>query len=85
MSTSGYFRAAAQGGYERMIYTVGTIGFICGFFLGQIILLRLLRDVPRHELLENKGLRWKYGLLNWLVALITAASAVWLYTRSFFF
>lgn len=62
-----------------MIYVVGTTGFICGFILGQLILLRLLKDVPREELLESGRLRWQYGLLNWAVALATAASAVWLY------
>lgn len=66
-----------------MIYVVGTIGFICGFFLGQLILLRILRDVPRDELLENKGLHWKYGVLNWAVAVLTAACAVWLYKEHF--
>lgn len=66
-----------------MIYVVGTFGFICGFFLGQLILLRLLRGVPREDLIGNKGLHWKYGLLNWFVALVTAASAVWLFNRYF--
>lgn len=67
----------------RMIYGVGTVGFICGFFLGQLILLRILRNVDNRELLSNRGLHWKYGLLNWLVAVMTAASAVWLYNTYF--
>ena len=66
-----------------MIYLVGTIGFICGFFLGQLILLRILRNVSNDDLLENKGLQWKYGMLNWAVAILTAASAVWLYNHYF--
>ena len=76
-------RAACGGKILRMIYVVGTIGFICGFFLGQLLLLRLLRNVPKEELLENKGLHWKYGMLNWGVAIMTAASAVWLYNFHF--
>ena len=68
-----------------MIYVVSTIGFICGFFLGQIILLRLLRDVPKEDLLQNKGIHWKYGMLNWAVAILTAASAVWLYKHYFLY
>lgn len=66
-----------------MIYVIGTIGFISGFFLGQLLLLRILRNVPKDELLENKSLHWKYGLLNWLIAILTAASAVWLYNHHF--
>lgn len=62
-----------------MIYVVGTIGFIAGFFLGQLILLRILKNVPREELLQNKSNHWKYGLLNWVIAIITAAGAVHLY------
>lgn len=62
-----------------MIYLVGTLGFIFGFFAGQIMLLRLLRGVPNDELLSRADLRWKYGLLNWVVAILTAAAAVWLY------
>lgn len=62
-----------------MIYVIGTIGFISGFFLGQLLLLRLLRNVPKDELIENKSLHWKFGLLNWAIAILTAASAVWLY------
>lgn len=67
-----------------MIYFIGTIGFICGFFLGQAILLKILRNVDNDELLDNKSLQWKYGMLNWLVAVLTSASAVWLYNQYFF-
>lgn len=66
-----------------MVYLVGTLGFISGFMLGQLILLRLLRGYSNDELMSDKSLRWKYGLLNWLVALLSAASAVWLYDRYF--
>ncbi len=66
-----------------MIYLVGTVGFICGFFLGQLILLRLLRGVDKDELLSNKDIHWKYGMLNWAVAVLTAACAVWLYNLYF--
>lgn len=61
-----------------MIYFVGTVGFIGGFILGQMILAFLLRGKTREQLLSDKSLRWKYGLLNWLVALLTAASSVYL-------
>ena len=58
---------------DAMIYAIGTIGFICGFFLGQVLLLHFLRNVPKEELIENKSLHWKYGMLNWAVAILTAA------------
>ena len=60
-----------------MIYVFGTAGFFGGFILGQMILTYLLRGKTREELLNDKSLRWKYGLLNWLIALLTAASAVY--------
>ncbi|GEM_PF-557046 len=72
-----------EGKIAGMIYLVGTLGFVSGFILGQFILFRILRDVPKEELLENKSLHWKFGLLNWLIALLTAASAVWLYHQHF--
>ena len=68
-----------------MIYLVGTFGFICGFFLGQLVLMQILRGVPKDELIENKGLHWKYGMLNWVIAIMSAASAVWLYKTYFMY
>jgi hypothetical protein len=61
-----------------MIYFVGTLGFVGGFILGQMVLAFLLRGKTREQLLSDKSLRWKYGLLNWLIALLTAASSVYL-------
>lgn len=67
-----------------MIYIFGTVGFVGGFVLGQFVLALMLRGRSREELLTDKGLRWKYGVLNWLIALLSAASAVWLYDRFLF-
>lgn len=61
-----------------MIYVFGTLGFIGGFILGQMVLALLLRGKSREDLLNDKSLRWKYGLLNWLIALLAAASAVYI-------
>lgn len=66
-----------------MVYLIGTLGFLAGFFLGQMILLRLLRDVPKEELTAHKNRYWQYGVLNWLVAILTAAASVWLYNNYF--
>jgi hypothetical protein len=62
-----------------MIYIIGTVGFIAGFVLGQILLMRWLKEYSKEELLENKDLHWKYGFFNWVVAIVTSASSVWLY------
>ncbi len=51
-----------------MTWVVGIVGFISGFALGQVILLYLLKDKTDEELLKDKGLKWKFGLLNWGLA-----------------
>lgn len=62
-----------------MVYVVGIIGFIGGFLAGQLLLLRLLKDRPTEDLLNNKSLKWTYGILNWIIAAIGAYSFVFLY------
>ena len=62
-----------------MVYIIGVIGFISGFMLGQMLLLRLLKNVSNEELMENRSLRWKYGVLNWAIAILTSVSAVHLF------
>ena len=59
-----------------MVYLVGTIGFFSGFVLGVFIINGLLKDRSRRELLEDRGLKWTYGLLAWVIAGITAYAAV---------
>lgn len=66
-----------------MVYVVGVIGFISGFALGVIILSRLLKNRSRDELLNDRGLRFTYGLLAWAIAALTSYSAVALYKYYF--
>jgi divalent metal cation (Fe/Co/Zn/Cd) transporter len=70
-------------GYQRgealMVYVAGIIGFIGGFVLALQILGRLLKDRPREDLLQDKSLRFTYGLLAWGVAGFSAFCAVTLY------
>ena len=66
-----------------MVYAVGVIGFLSGFVLGQLVLAYLLRGRSKEELLNDATLRWKYGILNWLIAALTAYSAVSLYHTYF--
>lgn len=64
-----------------MVYFVGFIGFIGGFIAGQGILYFLLRNATQEDILNDPYIKWKYGLLNWAVALIGAYSAVDMYSR----
>ena len=64
-----------------MVYIIGIIGFIGGFIVGQALLLYLLKDRPMEELVNNRLVKWTYGLLNWVVAGIGAYSFVFLYQQ----
>ena len=66
-----------------MVYVVGFIGLIFGFGMGQALLFFLLRDVPKEDLLEDETIKYKYGLLNWIVAVFGAYLAVSIYNRYF--
>jgi hypothetical protein len=66
-----------------MIYVFGILGFIGGFALGQMVLYFLLRQYSREELLNDKNLRWTYGILNWLIALLGSYSFVVVYQQYF--
>ncbi len=66
-----------------MVWLAGIIGLLSGFAAGQIILLRLLKDRSRHELLNNRELRMRYGLFNWLIAIGTCLCAIALYRYYF--
>ena len=63
-----------------MVYAVGVIGFICGFFAGQMLLAFLLRNRSNKELTSDSSLK-VYGLLNWLVAAGGAAAFVMIYRQ----
>lgn len=67
-----------------MIYVVGVIGFIGGFALGQMVLYFLLRHKTQDDLLNDPYLKWKYGTLNWIVAVAGAYGTVETYKLYFF-
>ena len=56
-----------------MVYLMGTIGFLAGFYAGLMILRALLRGKTNDELKTNKSLWWKYGWIVW----ITAFFGIW--------
>lgn len=62
-----------------MVYLVGVIGFLSGFALGQYILLGLLKDKSNEELLKNRRLKFVYGSLNWVIAIVVCFTMVRLY------
>lgn len=66
-----------------MIYLVGIIGFIGGFLAGQMLLYFLLRHKSNQELLEDKSLKVKYGLLCWGCAILGSYSFIELYQYYF--
>jgi hypothetical protein len=65
--------------FLTMVYIAGLAGFIAGFFLGQVILLWLLRSRSNKEILSSQKIRWTYGILNWIVAAAGSYAAVTLY------
>jgi putative copper export protein len=62
-----------------MVYVAGIIGFIGGFFLGQLLLLRLLKNRSNEELMTNRWLRLQYGIMNWTIAAASAYCMVEMY------
>ncbi|MFP4313005.1 MAG: hypothetical protein ACLFR0_01650 [Alphaproteobacteria bacterium] len=62
-----------------MVYVVGTIGFIGGFMAGLLLLNFLLRHKTQDELLNDRYIKWKYGLICWAVAAMGAYAGVQLY------
>ncbi len=62
-----------------MIYVYGILGFAIGFGFGQMLLFFLLRGVSKEDMLNDKYIQLKYGLLNWGVSLLSCYGAVRLY------
>lgn len=66
-----------------MVYIIGILGFIGGFIIGQYILLQMLKNRSREELLNDTSLRYTYGILNWIVAGIGSYLCVTAYKMFF--
>jgi len=66
-----------------MIYVVGFFGFIGGFALGMMVLMFLLKNVSKEDLLNDPYIKWKYGILNWAIAGLGVYSAISMYERYF--
>lgn len=66
-----------------MIYLMGILGFVGGFILGQMVLYFLLRHKTKEELLNDKSLKWTYGLINWAFAGLGSYGLIVLYKQYF--
>lgn len=62
-----------------MVYFIGFVGLALGFALGQLLLAYLLKDYTKQQLLEDRDLRVKYGVINWFLALLGCVASVWMY------
>lgn len=66
-----------------MIYVAGFLGFIVGFFIGLALLMFLLSNVKKDDLLNDPYIKWKYGIINWSCAFLGAYGGVFIYERYF--
>lgn len=66
-----------------MIYVAGVFGFICGFGAGLAFLNFMLKNVSTEDLLDDPYIKWKYGLLCWIMAGAGAYVGVGIYVRVF--
>ncbi len=54
----------------------GFLGLLTGFIIGMALNSYMLKGVTREQMLRDKNLRLRYGLLNWLVAFLGMAIAL---------
>ena len=66
-----------------MIYIAGIIGFILGFIIGLMLLSFLLNNISKEDMLNDPYIKWKYGTLNWIIAISGSYIAVSIYERIF--
>lgn len=67
-----------------MVYIYGSVGFVAGFLAGLGIINLFLRSYSRRDLVENKSLRWTYGLAVWVFAGLGVWGGVWLYGKNLY-
>lgn len=67
-----------------MVYIMGILGFLGGFAAGLMVVSFFLRGRSPEQILNDKALKWKYGLLCWVIAGIGAYAFVEMYKLYFF-
>lgn len=50
----------------------GILGGFLGMIAGQAIIYWITRDIPRQELLTNRSIKIRYGLMGWAISLLGA-------------
>jgi hypothetical protein len=58
------------------MWIYGLTGFAIGFVLGMITNAYFLRNVPKAKYITDKSMRLRYGLLNWVIALLGFVAGV---------
>lgn len=66
-----------------MVYVIGVFGFLTGLVFGQMVLFYMLRHKSREDLINQKNLRWTYGVLNWALAFAGLFIFIHIYKRYF--
>ncbi len=56
--------------FKPMVYLFTVIGFVFGFSVGLGSINVALRYKTKEEIKNDKSLRWKYGVMVWVFALI---------------
>lgn len=64
-----------------MVYLFGIIGLIAGFVFGLFVISMFLRGVNSRQLVQDKSLRWTYGVAVWIFAGLGCYAGVWMYGR----
>lgn len=67
-----------------MVYVIGTIGFFSGFAAGLLLLHFMLRHKTNDEILSDPYIKWKYGIINWGLAVFGAYAFVQAYKEYLF-
>jgi len=62
-----------------MAWLYGIIGFIGGFAFGIFVIGLFLRGRPKRALMQDRSLRWTYGLAVWVFAGLGAWGAIKLF------
>ncbi len=60
-----------------MVYIFAVIGFFMGFGVGLGTINVLLRHRSKKDIQSDKSLRWSYGLMVWLFAILGGWLGVW--------
>lgn len=67
-----------------MVYLFAVIGFVFGFSVGLGSINVALRYKTKEQIQNDKSLRWKYGILVWVFAIIGGWLGVQLYNTYFY-